>query len=343
MKILISNSKNPHFLAPQFVQCASQLGYQVNSTFYYDIVNDFLEKGIFNKILFRLFPNLIYKKANRQLLEDVDNHKPDVLWIFKGMEIYPETLTLLKKRGIKLINYNLDHPLYYYSRGSGNKNILNSINLYDLHFTYSLEIKKLLEVEYPNLCVDYLPFGFPTTVKYFDLNKIKENKKVCFVGYGDKERFELIKILSENDIEIDVFGTKWGEMLKKTKLKGVSFFPTVFGNQYWETIVSYRVQLNLLRPHNYLSHNMRTFEVPVVGGIMLTQKTPEHLSFFEINKEAFYFTQSTSLISEIKKILAFSDAEALEIRRNAAEKSQKSGYSYLNRTKFALERISELL
>ena len=43
-----------------------------------------------------------------------------------------------------------------------------------------------------------------------------------------------------------------------------------------------------MRIHNPDSHNMRSFEVPGVGGIMVAPDTKEHRIFFEVGKEIFY-------------------------------------------------------
>lgn len=343
MKILVTSSINQDLLAPQMIKSGNELGFELIPTYYLDTLSQFLKKGFFHKVLFRVFPNLIYQSLNKQLLQDVTVHKPDAVWIFKGMEIFPKTLKSIKNKGIKLINYNLDHPLVYYSKASGNSNIYNSIHLYDLHFTYSEAIKRELEDKFPLLNVSYLPFGYPSYVSDLDLEQIQEKIKVCFIGYGDKERFKWIKSLSDNGIEVDLYGPGWDPYLKKNRLKGVVSFSPVNGIKYWETIVKYRVQLNLLRPHNYLSHNMRTFEVPSVGGIMLTQETPEHLEFFSKNSEVFFFKDQESLVHQVNEILGFSKDQSIKIRQNAKYRCESSGYSYNHRINVALQKIKEII
>ena len=55
----------------------------------------------------------------------------------------------------------------------------------------------------------------------------------------------------------------------------------VESSDFWKVLRKYRVQLNLMRPHNLDSHNMRSIEVPAVGGIGLFPDTPDHERFFE--------------------------------------------------------------
>ena len=52
---------------------------------------------------------------------------------------------------------------------------------------------------------------------------------------------------------------------------------------------SSKVVLNLMRLQNHSSHNMKTFEIPAMGGFMLAPRTIEHMEIFERGKEiAFY-------------------------------------------------------
>ena len=99
------------------------------------------------KIERRLFPNKdkYYKILNNDILNKCEKFKPDVILIFKGMEIFPDTLVKIRTMGIKLVNYNPDHPFIIFSRGSGNLNVLKSVSLYSLHFSYNLGVIKEIE------------------------------------------------------------------------------------------------------------------------------------------------------------------------------------------------------
>ncbi|WP_315819859.1 hypothetical protein [Paraflavitalea speifideaquila] len=102
---------------------------------------------------------MITQKINQQFKQKVKAFKPDIIWVFKGMEILPSSLEWARKQSIKLINYNPDNPFIFTGKGSGNSNVTNSIGLYDLHFTYNFAIKKELEERFQSK-VAYLPFGY---------------------------------------------------------------------------------------------------------------------------------------------------------------------------------------
>src|SRR5437763_6451777 len=75
-----------------------------------NIFYDYYYTNFLNKIKFRLGISGILNSINRQLIQKVESYRPDVLLVFKGMEIFPETLSKIKSAGVKLVNYNPDNP-----------------------------------------------------------------------------------------------------------------------------------------------------------------------------------------------------------------------------------------
>ncbi|WP_457825271.1 glycosyltransferase family protein, partial [Staphylococcus aureus] len=64
----------------------------------------------------------------------------------------------------------------------------------------------------------------------------------------------------EAGLPIDVYGLNWDRHLAPSPLLRLNGF--VSGDDLLRTLRRYRVQLNVFRPHNGGSHNMRSFEVP---------------------------------------------------------------------------------
>lgn len=309
---------------------------------FFEAQNMFLEyyqKSIINKILYRLGYIQILKKINSKLIEKVDDFKPDIILVFKGMEIFPETLRKLKAKDILLSNYNPDNPYIFSGRGSGNKNITNSIGLYDVHFTYSKSILSELNLKHPQSHVYYLPFGFDVDDDlYEECKNQQEIVKVCFLGNPDKYRAKFIEKLCELGIKIDVYGNNWQKYISHNNCTS---FDGVYDLDLWKTLAKYRVQLNIMRPHNMDSHNMRTFEIPAIGGIELAPRTAEHEAFFEENKEIFLYDNSKNCALQINKILKLSKTKSDLIRINSREKCILSGYGYKSRANYVAGVLKE--
>jgi spore maturation protein CgeB len=188
--------------------------------------------------------------------------------------------------------------------------------------------------------VELLPFGFDLDEKLFnECVRQKEILKACFLGNPDSQRASFIVQLAEADIPIDVYGSRWDKQLDHPN---ITIHSPVYLNDFWKTLRKYRVQLNLMRLHNPDSHNMRSFEIPGVGGIMLAPDTPDHRMFFEEGKELFLYNDVETCIAAINSLLNFSEANANYIREQARAKSLANGYTYKDRSKQALDAIRKI-
>jgi len=304
------------------------------------IFYDYYESGLFNKLLFKTGVSPIYSHINKLLKKKIEEFNPDIIWVFKGMEILPETLKWAKERKIVLVNYNPDNPFVFSGAGSGNKNVTDSIGLFDFHFTYNLEVKERLEKQY-KMNVILLPFGFELDDDLYTTVRLQEEvQKICFLGNPDKSRALFIKKMAEAGLQLDVYGNNWNKFITHAN---VTIFQPVYETAFWNILYKYRVQLNLMRQHNPDSHNMRTFEVPGTGGILLAPATREHSLFFDNNSEAFFYSDLQDAISKAKYLLALPAIEANAIRIKARNRSISSGYSYKDRAKFVCKTLKEMV
>jgi spore maturation protein CgeB len=338
-KILIVGSDQVWSIEKIYLKYLSEIGIETELFAAQNFFFNYHNKNLINKIFFRLGISSIYKKINTLLLEKAKQYKPDVIWIFKGMEIFPKTIDQLKLDGIKIANYNPDNPFIFSGRGSGNENVKNSIGKYDLHLTYDKTVQKKIGEEY-SIKTAYLPFGFELSeLLYEDCVEEKEIIKVCFLGNPDNERAIFLKSLLDDGIEIDLYGNDWNKFINHAN---ASLFPPVYGDEFWRTLRRYRVQLNLMRIHNINSHNMRSFEIPAVGGIMIAPDTTEHRIFFENEKEIFLFKNLNECKERIDHVLNLSADDANKIRNNARHRSISSGYSYKDSAKSVYETFQKL-
>jgi spore maturation protein CgeB len=339
MKILIVGSDHVSAMEQYYTKYLSEAGisnvlFPAQGIFY-----KYYNASILNKVLFKLGLSSIYSKINQQLLEAVAKEKPTVILAFKGMEIFPATWKQLREQKIKLVNYNPDNPFLFSGPGSGNKNITNSIPLFDLHLTYDKSIREKMEKQYgrPAACI---PFGYDIPDELLaECESEEEILKACFLGNPDQPRSEFLNSLAAGGITIDVYGSNWN----RHKLHpNISDRGPVYGRDFWKVLRKYRVQLNFMRPHNPNSHNMRTFEVAGVGGIGLFPATEDHKAFFEKNSEIFLYNNTQDCIEQARHILQMPAAAAMEVRRKIRQRSERDGYSYKHHVQSFIELIRKL-
>ena len=329
MRILLVGSNYSWSIENYFIKYFSEMGLKIElfpaQTQFYN----YYYSSLINKIKFRLGLSRIINNINKELLVHINSFQPKIIFIFKGMEILPKTLKTLKKSSVVLVNYNPDNPFIFSGKGSGNKNLINGLNLFDIHFTYSVTIKREL-IKKTNSKVYLLPFGYDIDNNLFpSIHCQNEVIKTCFLGNPDKERVFFIKQLADFGIELDLYGHNWNKYINHDKIK---IFEPVYENEFWKTLYKYRVQLNIMRRHNLDSHNMRSFEIPAVGGIQLAPFTKEHQLFFEENKEIFLYKNLGECLEKINYLLSLSTDNANKIRQSARSRCIISKYSYKDRT-----------
>ena len=334
MRILIAGSSQSWAIEHHYIRHLTALGVEV-SLF---SPSDYISYSIANRLLLRAGSVAPYSKANEALLDAVKSVHPETLWVFKGAEIRPELLRQVRKTGVKLVNYNPDHPFVRTYASHGGSNVPDSVPLYDLHFCYSRVLSDFIEREH-SVRAAYLPFAFEMEDGVFErISSGEEKKRVGFVGNPDLIRVRIIRQLAACGLQVDVYGHGWKKHLPNHPQ--IEVFNAVYDTEFWEILRQYRIQLNIFRPHNIGSHNMRSFEVPAAGGIMLAPDSPEHRAFFEPHQEAFFYHREEDIAPMCWELLA---ADTLsQVRENARRKSVSEDYSYRNRANIALQALQIL-
>jgi|GEM_PF-2539440 len=329
--ILITGNFGPSALEHQYVKHLKKLNWQVYTFDIQRPVQVRKNKNIITKIGYKIAPDRFYTTINEQLVSFAKTVKPLVVIVFKGMEIFPATLTEIKKHTKLLCNYNPDHPFDFHSKGSGNKNVKEAIGIYDFYGTYSTNIAGTLREVYKSDSF-VLPFGFDHEIS---LSQKKSTiNKFGFIGAFDKERLNFLTQLC--DFPIEVYGeSKWLEKTNKLRKSNLIINgKPLFNNEYAIYCGESMGIFNFLRPQNLIeqSHNMRTFEVPGYGGVLIANRTEEQLTFFEEDKEAIYFEDIPELKDKLSFLIKFPE-NLSTIKLNAYKRASSSNYSYLHRSK----------
>ncbi len=340
MRVMVVGSDKVYAIENFYVRYLREEGIEVYHFCAQSFFYDYYQRNIINKLLFKAGLSTILQQINRQFDKAIEQFRPDIIWVFKGMEIFPESLSRAKQRNILLVNYNPDNPFIFTGKGSGNKNVTDSIGLYQLHFTYNLSIKKRLEKECQTR-TSFLPFGYDIDSEVLAACQEQEEiSGVCFLGNPDRQRAALIMEFVKQGIKVDLYGHNWQQFIQH---ENACFFKPVYGLEFWKTLYRYRVQLNFMRIHNEDSHNMRTFEIPGVGAIQLAPDTPEHRMFFESEREIFLYNNINDCCTKARYLLSLSKEEATVIRNQARQRCMDSGYSYHDRARQALTAMNVLM
>jgi spore maturation protein CgeB len=297
-----------------------------------------LNRSIVNKVINKLSPDFYYSQINEALLRFIEKKRYDVILVFKGMELFPDTVKQLKKHAEIIANYNPDHPFVFFFPGSGNNHVLKSIPYYDVHFSYARNIVKKLQKDFnkPAYCV---PFGYDSNVALpYNDSQSAYAGRILFIGAYDKLRAKYLNKLKSS--WLDIYGDdKWGSRSVLSQyLRKAYRNKSLYGNDYSSAVASSVGILNILRKQNLVedSHNMRTFEVPGYGGVLIAERTSEQMEYFEENNEAIFFSSAEELGDKMEFLATHPDT-AESIKQAAYQKSISAGYSYDHRSSQLLQ------
>jgi spore maturation protein CgeB len=335
--ILILGSVHQAALEIVFSNELTRLGIRNRVLGVQNLFLNYYQKSRFHKLIFRIGLSTIISRIQVLIKNEVEIFMPDVVLIFKGMEVVPATIIWLKTKGVKVVNFNPDHPFVFSGKGSGNQNVTDSIPLFDLYVTYDETANSQLIRSGVNSIV--IPFGFDKNgFSYHALSAAEEKLRVCFLGNADKFRVSFINQLASHGLQIDVFGENWSNFRLHN---GIVKHGPKYGQAFWDTLQKYAVQLNLLRPHNMNSHNMRSFDIPGAGGIMLAPKTPDHELFFLNEQEIFLFENLSDALQQINKIIDLGFDERNKIRL-AARRKAVDYHTYTSRVSKLVDSIERM-
>ena len=312
MKILVLNSKTGYSLGDSYARAFKRLGHDVNQI---DPRNELVRHPLWrNRISRRIAEPILLSYHNHKFLKTCTRLPMDVCWVGKGDWALPWFWRTLQNQrpDVKLVCYNPDNPITTYSRGGNRAWVTRSVPYFHLYCTYNGQLLKPLK-DIGAKRVLHLPFAWdPELYPPCDPSASGKNDYDCdivFIGNLDKYRERCLSVITDEAMQrgwdVTLYGTpeSWARCRTRSLLscyKGHA----LYGEKMGKAIRSAKVCLNILRLQNEGSHNMRTFEIPGCGGLLLSQHSKEQERFFPDGRAAFYFAEAKDACDKIEDILS---------------------------------------
>jgi hypothetical protein len=250
---------------------------------------------------------------NKTLIEKIRTwmaeEPADVIFMYvSGELVEPDTLLALRSFGVPMINLALNDKEHFIGkirsgRAFGARDICR---YFDLCWTSTLDalVKYCVEGARPI----YLPEGAnPDIHRPYPLEKTLD---VSFVGQCYGNRAAVIRELSRHGIDVTVYGVGWpnGPLAidEMVKLYSRSRINLGFGG-----VEGHRETFCL---------KGRDFEIPMSGGLYLTEDHPELHRFFKPGEEILTYSDTQDLVQKIQYYLTHPE-EAEAIRKKGYQRS----------------------
>jgi len=296
------------------------------------------------KIFERLIRPMQVTEFNNAIKKKITLFMPDVVFVYKGAFVLPQTLQYAKEHNCRLALFYPD-----VSMAAHGPYIPKALPLYDIIFTTKTFGITDLATVYGVKNAHFIPHGFdPLIHKKSDISpedKAKFGCDVSFIGTWSPKKELWLSILKNTLPEIDL--KIWGEQWYKAKapeLKKAIQHTAVLGDMYAIAIQCSKINLGILSEQVKGSSSgdlitSRTFHIPGSSGFLLHERNAESVQYFDEDKEAGFFADAVEMT---KKVKFFLENDALR------EKIQEAGYqralkedSLDERAKRVINKLSE--
>lgn len=321
-RILVVGPMGIGALAQSYARAFEHLGMQV-FRFDPDVALKRASKYSGNRIARRALRSALWSALNHEALEIAQSVRPAMIFAVKCSFFDSETVREIRKlTGIPFVNCYPDNPynpvrLDPREASSLRRDLIHVLAQYSVVWMWERNLTDRLRGD--GVEAKYLPFAFdpelaPTRPSEEGLycDSCRQNHSVAFVGTGSRaRRLELEAV----NYPLAIWGDNWPPDWRLSSRK-LHLHPAIWGNQVFDVYAKAAVSLNVLNAESMDGHNMRTFEIPGSGGLMLARYTKAQAELFPEDDAAIYYRSGEELNERIEYVLRDRELRA-RIRRNA--------------------------
>lgn len=259
------------------------------------------------------------KRRLERLVETASRADPDAVLVVRGYDLNPETVEeLWAAADAPVTNWNPDNPFMARYRREERKarTYVDALPAYDIVFTWGeFLINRLYEKGAND--ARYLPFAHDPRLHRPADPKLEFECDVIFLGHYSKKRHRILSSLTDFDLKI--YGDKWGRksLLDRDLRECVEGGP-VTGPDYSRAMCSAKMVVNVTADHAGSGANMRTFEIPATGRLMVTNRTSGQRRFFEDGEAAAMYEGADDIPVTVARYLE-NDVERERIATNGRD------------------------
>jgi spore maturation protein CgeB len=264
-----------------------------------------------NRLTRRLTRRLGWTRLNREVTETVYAIRPELIFAVKASFLDPETIRSIRRDITgSFVNCYPDNP-YIGVRLDPRETSALRHDLIDVLREYSAVLmwERGLRARLVNdgVQAEYLPFGVDpelcrasAAAENLQCRFCARQHRVVFVGTNSRaRRAEISKIRRH---PAGIWGSNWPTRWKPPSADH-RVHRAVWGKSPGQIYAQAAVSLNILNAESLDGHNMRTFEIPANGGVMLSRFTSAQNELFPEGEAALYYRSPEEIDDLLDSIL----------------------------------------
>jgi spore maturation protein CgeB len=310
---------------------------------YFESSNRF--ENLFKKIQNKLLFGPVIKNINHDFLEIIGCKLPDVIFLYRGTHIYAETIEIVKKKypWILICGYNNDDPFSPMQSKFSWRHFMKSLKYLDIMFAY----RKHNIPEYKNAgsanSVILKPWFIPS--RDYPLPQKKKPYyifDVVFIGhYEDDERFDYLKTIDRLGLKLGIFGPDWDYAPDEEWLHKYKPIKSLTHIEYRNVIHSSKLSLCFFSKINRDEYTRRNFEIPAMGGFLLSEYSYELSTIYEEDVDMAFFRNKYELIDKIQYYIENDDIRE-RVAKNGRKRVIQGNHDIYSRMRYVLDCISKI-
>jgi spore maturation protein CgeB len=268
---------------------------------------------------------VMMSQLNHDLAKLTRTFKPKWVICAGVLPVTAGTLDVVRECGAKSCIFLTDDPFTPARKATW---LIHALRKYDCVFTpRRANLQALLEIGSKD--VHYLPFAYAPDIHFREMDGAdgEDDCDIAFVGGADRDRVPFATALLKAGMRVVLYGGYWDRYhATRSVARGIADPATI-------RKVTRRapICLCLVRRSNRDGHCMRSFEVPAMGGCMLTEDTAEHRDIFGEEMQAVaYFQNADDMVKKARTLLDLPSVR-LRLAESAHRLIQGGSNTYLDR------------
>jgi spore maturation protein CgeB len=286
-----------------------------------------------NRILRRVTRASAWNAVNREALNVARDTKPALIFAVKCTFFHAETIREIRRlTGAPFVNYYPDNPyiglrLDPREASALRRDLIEVFRQYTMVFMWEHSLLQRLqsdgvEARYVPFAVDPELFQPQAVSPGLYCESCAATHDVGFVATYSRSRCAEVSAIRRH--AIGIWGGNWPRRWR-TLTGQHRAHPAVWGSAVSGIYARATLSLNVLNAESLEGHNMRTFEIPASGGVMLARYTAAQDELFPENEAAAYYRSPSEMDDKIDALLGDPDLCA-RLRRNALRLAAANTY-----------------
>lgn len=150
---------------------------------------------------------------------------------------------------------------------------------------------------------------------------------VAFIGtwMRRENREDILLTLLQRGVPVSIWGGGWRKSRHWNQLRHAWRGGALYGRDYCRAIAGADACLGFLSAQNRELHTKRSFEIPYIGGLLVAERTSEHLQIYDEDRQAIFWTDAEECVDKCLAVLA-DPARGQAIRTAGMKRVRELGF-----------------